>query len=477
MPKRALLWLRVGDLRLVGNAALSRAVRDADVILPIFIFENVHGDRYKIGHASQWWLHHSLGRLLEEIPLQFYSGDSVTILKQLVNELQVDAVYVNERFEPHHRALDERCKSQLAEMDVAWQVEAGNLLIHPSQIKNLSNRCYTVFTHFWNACLDVLPHQCERKFMRPDLGKFIYIKTSQAVKLQELNLLPKNPNWAAGFEPIWQPGEKGALQRLEEFIQHSIAFYKNGRDFPALEMTSKLSPHLHFGEIHPQEVWSKVLDGLQYSDGQDLARESVNCFLRELGWREFSYHLLYHFPELPEENFNKMFDEFGWSENLEYFERWKRGQTGYPIVDAGMRELWHTGYMHNRIRMVVASFLTKHLLIDWRKGAEWFWDTLVDADLANNSASWQWVAGCGSDAAPFFRIFNPVLQGEKFDPNYQYIIKWVPEIRDHPSHKPWTLPPLIHNPHYPKPVVNHIEARDLALARWNSVRHRSNKVI
>ncbi|MCB1119235.1 MAG: deoxyribodipyrimidine photo-lyase, partial [Chlamydiia bacterium] len=285
--------------------------------------------------------------------------------------------------------------------------------------------------------------------------------------LDDWGLLPQKPDWAGGLRETWHPGETGAQDRLATFLDETVANYHDDRDRPDIEATSRLSPHLAFGEISPAQCWHAAA---AHAEQQPGARKGVEKFLKELGWREFSYHLLFHTPSLPVAPFRQEFAAFPWDGTEDALERWQRGRTGYPIVDAGLRELWHTGWMHNRVRMIVASFLTKHLNIHWHSGAEWFWDTLVDADLANNSASWQWVAGCGADAAPYFRIFNPILQGQKFDPQGTYIRHWVPELADVPLkhlNTPWEVAP----PNYPPPLVDHQQARQDALNRFKNDVH------
>jgi deoxyribodipyrimidine photo-lyase len=405
------------------------------------------------------------------MPLQVAQGDSFATMQSLTLELQADAIYVSEAFEPHYRTLDARMGKAMKQRGIQYHITPGNVLIHPEHIKTRHGGFYKVFTPFWKETLSVLSHLEGRSITQPDLSKLTHIPISNAVTLDTLGLKPKHPNWAQGFEPLWTPGEKGAHQRLGSFIRQHISEYKEGRDYPSQDLTSRLSPHLRFGEIHPWEVFTTAKEALSALDPGDIrGAASIQHFISELGWREFSYHLLYHCPALHDANFNPLFDKFQWTHSNELFARWQNGETGYPIVDAGMRELWHTGYMHNRVRMIVASFLTKHLLIDWRKGAAWFWDTLLDADLANNSASWQWVAGCGADAAPFFRIFNPMLQGEKFDPEFHYISKWIPELRNHLSHQPWTSPPLMRPTGYCLPIVEHSSARDRAMKMWHDIK-------
>jgi deoxyribodipyrimidine photo-lyase len=299
----------------------------------------------------------------------------------------------------------------------------------------------------------------------------------ESLEIEDLGLLPTEPDWAQGLRDTWQPGTKGARHLLETFVKDKLTAYREDRDTPALDVTTRLSPHLRFGEISPREVW-------QAAEVADAPREAVFKFHQELLWREFSYHLLYHYPDLASVNYQSKFDDFPWrdhetGEAAKDLLAWQKGRTGYPIVDAGMRQLWQTGWMHNRVRMIVASFLIKHLMIDWRAGEAWFWDTLVDADPANNAASWQWVAGSGADAAPYFRIFNPVLQGEKFDGNGDYTRHWVPEVAKLPNrylHKPWAAPKSTLDDagvrlgsDYPRPLVDHKQARERALEAFKSI--------
>jgi deoxyribodipyrimidine photo-lyase len=326
-----------------------------------------------------------------------------------------------------------------------------------------------VFTPFYKNAVAELPSP---RTPLPVPSKIdFYPENVSRLTINGLKLLPNHP-WSEKLTPYWQMGEDNAHQRLEDFIDEGLNHYKQGRDFPALNNVSRLSPHLHFGEVSPHQVWHAARLAEPSKDQEH--------FMRELGWREFSYHLLYHFPDLPEKNFNNRFDRFPWKENNEFLKRWQQGQTGFPLVDAGMRELWQTGYMHNRVRMVVGSFLVKNLLLHWHHGEAWFWDTLLDADLANNSASWQWVAGCGADAAPYFRIFNPCTQGEKFDPQGKYTRKFVPELAKLPDkylYHPWDAPAevlkeagITLGETYPEPMVDLKASRDRALAAYDLVK-------
>lgn len=427
-----------------------------------------------MGGAQKWWLHHSLLALqttLREMNLDLFllAGSPLTVLKQLVSQHNICAVYWNRLYEPVFSARDTTIKSTLRELGIAVTSCNGSLLLEPWEVTNQQGSYFKVFTPYWRQCLKQI-----KTFQLDELPNAKGLEIIESVPIDHFNLLPKNPNWASEFSSYWQPGEKSALQRLEDFLDNHLSDYKSSRDKPALAGTSHLSPHLHFGEISPQHMWVAVQHAMQ---DPRCNLESANTFLAELGWREFSYHLLYHYPRLPEDNFKHQFDAFPWIDDNKLLSLWQKGMTGYPIVDAGMRELWRTGYMHNRIRMVVASFLTKHLLIDWRQGAAWFWDTLLDADLANNSASWQWVAGSGADAAPYYRIFNPVLQGEKFDPEGTYVRRWVPELREMSNawiHKPWAAPkeqlPIVLGRDYPKPIVDHQLARQLALDSYQKIK-------
>jgi len=383
--------------------------------------------------------------MMKEIPLILRRGDPYKVLNSLQKETKAE-IYTNRCYEPEAIEIEGKLKN--------IKTFNGTLLIEPWEISPKTAPYFKVFTPFWKQCLKVL----EPSKPLPSPKYELYSGKLESDTLDQWKLLPNNPNWAEGIKTYWNIGEKEAHERLEEFIETALENYDHERNLPAVDGTSRLSPYLHFGQISPRQIWSRVM-GLQGADP----------FVREIGWREFSYHLLYHFPSLPNKPFNEQFSAFKWDDDERLFEAWTKGMTGYPIVDAGMRQLWEIGWMHNRVRMIAASFLTKDLFIPWQRGAEWFWDTLVDADLANNSASWQWVAGCGADAAPYFRIFNPVLQSQKFDPEGEYIKKWVPELQDLDKksvHQPW----LVEGLSYPKPIVEHKEARDEALRRYKKLK-------
>ena len=465
----AIVWFRQ-DLRLCDNPAFTNACRNHDFIIPLYILD----DTTTIGQAQRWWLHHSLNSLnydLKNFGLNLcrQKGNALKILEKLVKDYKIETIYWNRCYEPNVIKRDILIKKFFQKNGINIVSTNGSLLNEPWEITNSSGSFFKVFTPYWRFCL--------KKIHIPEPYNISNIPKSLNVSSESLEswqLLPKKPNWAAAFHDYWQPGENGAHVKLKNFIENNLQNYKTSRDEPAKDSTSKLSPHLHFGEISPWQIW-RTIENLTGNKNYDLP--SIERFLTEIGWREFSYYLLYHVPSIPNENFKNMFDSFPWQNDNLLLKSWQTGKTGYPIIDAGMRELWHTGYMHNRVRMIVASFLTKDLFIDWRLGAHWFLDTLVDADLASNSASWQWVAGCGADAAPFFRIFNPILQGEKFDPNGDYIKQWIPELKDVPKkwiHQPWMAPKdqmgLGLSKDYPKPIVNHHEARQQALLYYKKLR-------
>lgn len=439
MSRPIIVWFRK-DLRLADHPALWHAAEKNVPIIPLYIF-----DEQDIGEAQKVWLHHSLKNFMKDIPLVLRKGNPVKVLSEIQNETQAE-IFTHRCYETHSIEIEKKL-SNLTTFN-------GNHLLDPWDVSPKSSAFFKVFTPFWNTCLKIL----EPPLPLP-VPKFnVYQKKIQCDQLDEWQLLPKHPNWAKGIEAYWKFGEKAANQRLQKFTESALDRYGAHRDMAAEDGTSQLSPYLHFGQISPRQIW--------HTCQQSRLAEP---YIRQLGWREFSYHLLYHFPQLPNAPFKKKFSKFKWNEQPEAFNRWCKGTTGFPIVDAGMRQLWETGWMHNRVRMIVASFLTKDLLIPWQEGAKWFWDTLVDADLANNSAGWQWVAGCGADAAPYFRIFNPVLQGEKFDPEGEYVRRWVPELRDLDKkniHQPWSISGL----EYPDPIVNHKEARDEALKRYDLIK-------
>lgn len=458
-----IVWFRQ-DLRLTDNPALSAAARTKRPIIPLYILDDTCD--WPQGGASRWWLHHSLRSLTESLAsrganLILRRGEAGRALHDVIQQTGATAVYWNRLYEPSHIARDTKLKSSLG---VEVQSFNSALLREPWDLKTGAGSSFRVFTPFFRA----LSASMTAVDLLPAPAAFAAATACESDVLEAWRLTPAKPNWASGFPSIWQPGELGAQQRQATFLNSAVSQYANDRDRPDIPGTSRLSPHLHFGEIGPRQVWHAAC---ATSD-----EKGAEKFKAEIGWREFSYHLLYHAPEMPSQNLRHEFDAFPWRDDEPAFKAWTQGKTGVPIVDAGMRELWATGWMHNRVRMIAASFLTKNLLIDWRRGAAWFWDTLVDADLASNSASWQWVAGCGADAAPYFRIFNPVLQGQKFDAAGAYVKKWVPELaglNETDVHAPWALDASKRTAagvelgrNYPNPIVDLAATRNRALAAF-----------
>lgn len=468
------------DLRLADNPALSAAAKRRGAVIPAFIWSPKEHGAWTMGGASRWWLHHSLKKLADSLErlgsrLIVLRGPYLPTLRKLMIVTGADAVYWNRRYEPDAAKLDGRVGQALQGDGLCVETFNGRLLFEPAETWNQQGRPFQVFSAYWRARLKMAEPEravsAINKLQAP--GNW---PTSLAV--DKLELAPRE-NWADGLQAAWRPGEQGAREQLSRFLTKGFAEYATDRDFPDRTGTSRLSPHLHFGEISPRQVWHAVQAQLNIGPGKGTEK-AAETFLRELGWREFAHQLLFHFPHTVNEPLRTKFERFPWKRNPQALRAWQRGQTGYPIVDAGMRELWTTGWMHNRVRMIVASFLVKHLLIDWRDGAAWFWDTLVDADLANNTLGWQWVAGCGADAAPYFRIFNPVLQGRKFDPDGAYVCKWIPELSRLPVkwiHAPWQAPANVLKAaavelgaDYPKPIVDHATARKRALAALAGIR-------
>lgn len=444
----SIVWLR-DDLRLADNPALAAAVERAEPIAVVYVLDEQSPGARPLGGASRWWLHHSLTSLARDLEamglhLTLRRGSASVVIPELVAELGAGAVYWNRRYGAL-REVDAALKSRLRAEGLVVKSFGASLLFEPWTITSGSGEPYRVFTPFWRACLAsgepreplATPHAAEGCAVDGD-------------DLDAWALVPTRPDWAAGLRAEWTPGEDGAHARLESFVNDKLALYHR-RDEPALEATSRLSPHLRFGELSPHQVWERLHRPLPAEAAMNRAK-----FLSEIGWREFSYSILFHLPQLARVNVRRDFDAFPWtSPDPTTLEAWQRGRTGIPLVDAGMRQLWTSGWMHNRVRMIVASLLTKNLLIDWRVGEEWFWDTLVDADEASNAASWQWVAGSGADAAPYFRVFNPALQADRFDPDRAYVQRWVPEVDD---------------PEYPAPIVDLAASRRDALAAYEVVK-------
>ncbi|MCX8997550.1 DNA photolyase family protein [Rhizobiaceae bacterium BDR2-2] len=467
-----IVWLRK-DLRLDDNAALAAAAETGAPIIPLYIYEPESAGTGPLGGAQKWWLHHSLAAFGESLRplgsrLVLKSGGARTVLEELIRETSAGAVFWNRRYDPLGIAVDTPVKQALKADDIAVKSFPGQILHEPTRLLTGGGKPFRVYTPFWNA-LDragdpLPPADAPRRLHAPD-------GWPQSERLDDWNLLPVKPDWASGFGEIFTPGEAEAHRRLDAFLSDRLEYYDSERDFPAKDATSLLSPHLAMGEISPARIWHAT-KGLGGRAGHD----NLVRFRKELAWRDFCYHLLYHFPDLPTRNWNNRFDAFDWHFDAARFAKWTKGLTGYPIVDAGMRQLWRHGTMHNRVRMIAASFLVKDLLIDWRHGERWFRDTLVDADPASNAANWQWVAGSGADASPWFRIFNPVLQGEKFDPKGDYVREFVPELAkldDKYIHRPFEAPAdvlsragIVPGEAYPQPLVDHADARRKALAAY-----------
>jgi deoxyribodipyrimidine photo-lyase len=461
-------WFRQ-DLRLADNPALFAAAEQGKV-LPVYILDDKHAGKYRMGAASRCWLHHSLAVLNQALDhkLQIYNGHPETILLELVQQYHATAIHWNRCYEPWRVQRDSHIKQTFKHQGIKVQSFNGCLLWEPWQLLKKDNTAYQVFTPFYRNAQSLQAPQVP--LQKPDNLDLIALP-EQSQSIESLNLLPKIP-WDKSLMMHWNAGEIAAQQTLQSFLNSGIDHYKQGRDFPALAAVSRLSPYLHFGELSANQAWYAMQ--LRKSD------DNTVHFRNELAWREFSYSQLYHHPELAEKNLQTKFDAFPWQENPEALSRWQKGQTGIPIVDAGMRELWQTGYMHNRVRMIVASFLVKNLLLPWQQGEQWFWDCLLDADMANNSASWQWVAGCGADAAPYFRIFNPVSQGQKFDTQGEYTRRYVPELNALPDKylfNPWEAPINILQSagielgkSYPKPIVDLKLSRTRALEAFKSLK-------
>jgi deoxyribodipyrimidine photo-lyase len=473
MRSGSLVWFRL-DLRLDDNPALGAAVRHGGPVIPVYIQSAADERRWMPGAASNWWLHQSLSQLDASLRalgsrLILRRGPALATLEQLLEETGANAVYWNRRYEPAAIDTDRHVKSDLRKKGLIADSFQAGLLFEPWTVRTQTGQPYQVFTPFWKACLK-LPQPAGPE--SSPSGIPIPATWPASLTLPELSLEP-TIDWAAGLRATWRPGESGAAGQLDRFVHQALDQYPTGRDRPDQVGTSRLSPHLHFGEISVRRIWSKVREH-RNGDGSASSAEAGSSYLRELGWREFAHHLLFHFPQTPEQPLRREFARFPWKTNRANLRAWQQGRTGFPIVDAGMRELWHTGWLHNRVRMIAASFLVKDLLIPWQEGASWFWDTLVDADLANNTLGWQWSAGCGADAAPYCRVFNPVTQGKKFDPDGAYVRQWVPELARLPNewlHNPGEAPASVlaaagiePGETYPRPIVDHSEARSRALA-------------
>jgi deoxyribodipyrimidine photo-lyase len=447
-PRRpAIVWLR-DDLRLADNPAL-RAAADGDrPVVVVYVLDDDSPEVRPLGGATRWWLHHSLAALGDALEqrgasLTLRRGPAEHVIRELVDETGAEAVHWNRRYGAA-REIDARLKRGLRDAGVTVESHSANLLVEPWEIRNGQGEPYQVFTPYWKA---LQQHEIRELVPEP---REIDGRRADGDRLDDWALLPTRPDWAGGLRETWEPGERAAHRRLEDFVRERLGDYHR-RDEPALPATSGLSPHLRFGEISPVQVRARVL-----GDVPGAARGNVAKFLSEVGWREFNYSNLFHLPEIATASYRGDWDRFPWHRPRKAeWEAWTMGRTGIPLVDAGMRELWHTGTLHNRVRMVTASLLVKNLLVDWRHGEQWFWDTLVDADEASNPGNWQWMAGSGADAAPYFRVFNPELQRSKFDPDDAYVRRWVPELG---------------TDEYPDPIVDLKESRAAALEAFQSFR-------
>jgi deoxyribodipyrimidine photo-lyase len=472
-----IVWFR-DDLRLADHPALQAAARTGLPVICLYVFDEQSGGPRPLGGAARWWLAQSLRALQNSLDrlgsrLVLRKGSAPRVIAELARETGAGAVYWNEIAQSSHQTVADQVAAAVGPTGVATRVFPGDLLVHPANVRNKEGRGLRVFTPFWRRV----------RALGDPAAPVPAPKTLRAVRnvasdvVESWRLEPVHPDWAGGLRESWTPGEASAQQRLEAFLGEGVVGYARQRDRPDRRSTSGLSPHLRFGELSPRQVWHAA----RFAAAEHPALSSdIDKLMSELGWREFCRHLLFDSSDLAGRNLQPAFDAFPWSHDDHALQAWQRGQTGYPLIDAGMRELWHTGVMHNRVRMVAASFLVKHLLIDWREGEKWFWDTLVDADPGSNPANWQWVAGSGADAAPYFRVFNPVLQGERFDPEGAYVRRWVPEIARLPAsliHRPWSASPLELKGAevelgvtYPRPMVDHKAGRERALRAYAKLR-------
>ncbi|SDH29395.1 deoxyribodipyrimidine photo-lyase [Leifsonia sp. 98AMF] len=450
----AVVWFR-DDLRVADNPALHAAVQTGSPVLCVFVWDDETPELRAPGAASRWWLHHSLASLTQSLErlgagLVLLRGRSETVIETVLRETDASAIFWNRRYGGAERRIDEAVKTAARASGVEAASFAATLLFEPWTIRTGQDTPFSVYTPFWRACLAAPAPRKPGPAPQGVHGGSLP-RSLETVTLDELGLLPTHPDWAGGLRETWEPGEKAAHAQLKHFLADDLSDYREQRDVPGVDATSRLSPRLRWGELSPHQVWHATIEKRQGATAQ-----SASTFLSEVGWREFAYHTLFEHPDLATVNIHREYDSFPWPRlHPSALRAWEQGRTGVPLVDAGMRELWRTGVMHNRVRMVTASFLIKNLLIDWRHGEQWFWDTLVDADPANNAFNWQWVAGSGADAAPYFRIFNPELQRQKFDPHGDYVRRWVPE---------WDTPD------YPEPIVDLAETRRAALAAYDVVK-------
>jgi deoxyribodipyrimidine photo-lyase len=479
----AIIWFR-DDLRLADNPALHAATATGRPLICLYIFEEEGVSQRPLGGAARWWLHGALSALHASLDafggeLVLMRGVAADVIETIISETKAGAVYWNRRYDEASRHVDGHIKTTLKHRDIQVETFNGHLLREPWTVLTKSGTPFRLFTAYWRKVLQSgVPAMPLAKPKMLQFHKLPRSLMARSLDLGDLALEPKSPDWAGGLRAAWKTDESAAHACLREFLKTDLHDYAEGRDRPHETATSRLSPYLRFGNISPRQIWHTASAAV-ISGKVQASQHQLDKFLTELGWREFCYHLLYHLPDLARYNVRPQFDAMSWRNDKRSLRAWQRGLTGYPLVDAGMRELWTTGWMHNRVRMITASFLIKHLLIDWRDGEAWFWDTLVDADLANNPANWQWVAGSGADAAPYFRIFNPTLQGEKFDTKGDYIKCWVPELARLPAslvHRPWAAKAdeldaagIRLGQTYPHPIVDHDDARRRALDAWKEI--------
>jgi len=464
-------WFRQ-DLRLSQNPSLEALSKKVDQIVPIYI----HDPKQRIGSVSKWWLEQSLKNLCDNIEkingkLKIFVGDPYEIIQSLILKNNIESFYWNRLYDPYSITRDKKIKSLLKLEDIDCATFNSYLLNEPWEIKNKSGSFFKVFTPYWRQCNEITRNR--KPNTKIQNIKLYNLNLKNSKNIHDLNLTDKKLKWIDKIHKYWVPGENNAQLLLQEFINKKADNYSIGRDRPDQNLTSKLSPYLHFGEISPIEIYNQI------SVSKKINSHNKDKFLAEIGWRDFSYNLLYHYPDMTKNPIQIKFNKFPWLKDNKNLKKWQKGFTGIPIVDAGMRQLYETGWMHNRVRMIVGSFLTKNLLLHWKLGEEWFFDTLVDADIGSNSAGWQWISGCGADASPYFRIFNPILQGQKFDPNGEYVKKYIPELQNVTNkfiHNPWEMPEESQltcgcriGKDYPSPIVDLKETRSRALSAFKTI--------